>query len=481
MRRSYYVKEDNVGKRLMDKLSFETKSAWDRLSKEQLKRVFAFADGYKMFLTQAKTEREANNYILTEAEKRGFVPADKVSGQLRPGTKLYFNNRGRSSVLVVLGQKPVTAGFRLVGSHIDAPRLDLKARPLYEEEGLVLLKTQYYGGIKKYQWPVQPLALHGVVVLANGDRLDLRLGEDPGDPVFCVSDLLPHLAYEQMEKKAKNAVAGEALNIIVGNLPYPEDKDVKERVKLGVLKLLYDTYGISEEDLVSADLVAVPAGAARDVGFDRSLVGAYGQDDRVCAYTSLLGFFDVMSPEYSAFCLFTDREEVGSMGNTGARSRFFDNVVAELVYREGAANVDLEVRRALARAEALSADVNAALDPSYAEVSDKRNAARLGYGLSLTKYTGGRGKGGASEASAEFVGKVRRLLNDHSIPWQPGDLGKVDEGGGGTIAQFLADLGMDVLDAGVPILSMHAPFELASKVDIYSAYRAYKVFWEPER
>ena len=259
------------------------------------------------------------------------------------------------------------------------------------------------------------------MVLANGDRLDLRLGEDPGDPVFCVSDLLPHLAYEQMEKKAKNAVAGEALNIIVGNLPYPEDKDVKERVKLGVLKLLYDTYGISEEDLVSADLVAVPAGAARDVGFDRSLVGAYGQDDRVCAYTSLLGFFDVMSPEYSAFCLFTDREEVGSMGNTGARSRFFDNVVAELVYREGAANVDLEVRRALARAEALSADVNAALDPSYAEVSDKRNAARLGYGLSLTKYTGGRGKGGASEASAEFVGKVRRLLNDHSIPWQPGD------------------------------------------------------------
>ncbi len=475
------MKEDIVGKKLFKTLSYETQLAWDHVSQDQLRQVFSFAEEYKEFLSLAKTERESHDYILTKAEKHGFVSLEKSSDKLRPGTKLYFSNRGRSIALVVLGQKPVAEGFRLVGSHIDSPRLDLKARPLYEEDSLALFKTQYYGGIKKYQWPVQPLALHGVVVLANGQRISLCLGEEPGDPVFCVSDLLPHLAYEQMDKKAKNVVSGEALNIIVGNLPYSEDKDVKERVKLGILKLLYDTYGIKEEDLVSADLAAVPAGAARDVGFDRSLIGSYGQDDRVCAYTSLAGLLDVAAPEHTAICLFTDREEVGSMGNTGARSRFFENVVAELVCRQTTDNASLKVRQALARSEALSADVNAALDPSYAEVSDKRNAARLGYGISLTKYTGGRGKGGASEASAEFMGKVRRLLNAHDIPWQPGDLGKVDEGGGGTIAQFLADLGMDVLDAGVPILSMHSPFELASKVDIYAAYRTYKVFWEPEK
>lgn len=475
------MKEDSAGKKLLEDLSFKIQPAWDSLSSEQLRQVFSFAEGYKAFLTLAKTEREANSYILTEAEKHGFVSAKTISGKLSPGGKLYFSNRGRSSVLVVVGQEPLSRGFRLVGSHIDSPRLDLKARPLYEEDGLALLKTQYYGGIKKYQWPVQPLALHGVVVLTNGEHISLSLGDEPGDPVFCVSDLLPHLAYEQMEKKAKNAVSGESLNIVVGNLPYPEDKDLKERVKLGILKLLHDTYGIREEDLVSADLAAVPAGAARDVGFDRSLVGSYGQDDRVCAYASLMGILDVVEPKYTAFCLFTDREEVGSMGNTGARSRFFENVVAEQIHRESAVNVELGVRTALAQAEALSADVNAALDPSYSEVSDKRNSARLGYGLNLTKYTGGRGKGGASEASAEFMGKIRRLLNAHEIPWQPGDLGKVDEGGGGTIAQFLADLGIDVLDAGVPILSMHSPFELASKVDVYAAYRAYKVFWEPEK
>ncbi|NLG87468.1 MAG: aminopeptidase [Firmicutes bacterium] len=475
------MKEDSAQKKLLDALSFEVRSAWDRLGSEQLHQVFSFAEDYKAFLTQAKTEREANHYILTKAEKQGFVPAEKLSGKLRPGTKLYFGNRGRSSALVVIGQKPIVDGFRLVGSHIDSPRLDLKARPLYEEDGLVLFKTQYYGGIKKYQWPVQPLALHGIVVLTNGERINLCLGEEPGDPVFCVTDLLPHLAYEQMDKKAKDVVTGEALNIVVGNLPYLEDLDVKERVKLNILRLLHDTYGIKEEDLVSADIAAVPAGAARDVGFDRSLIGAYGQDDRVCAYASLQGFMDIAVPELTAICLFADREEVGSMGNTGARSRFLENVVAELVSREEIGSTDLGVRRALAKGEALSADVNAALDPSYAEVSDKRNSARLGYGINLTKYTGGRGKGGASEASAEFMAKIRQLLNAHSIPWQPGDLGKVDEGGGGTIAQFLADLGMDVLDAGVPILSMHSPFELASKVDVYAAYRAYKVFWDPEK
>lgn len=475
------MKKNSDGKKLFDTLSFEIQPAWDRLDRDQLNQVCSFAEGYKDFLTLAKTEREANSFIINKAEEYGFISAEKFSGKLRPGTKLYFNNRGRSSVLVVVGQKPINHGFRLVGSHIDSPRLDLKARPLYEEEGLALFKTQYYGGIKKYQWPVLPLALHGVVVLANGESINLCLGEGSKDPVFCVSDLLPHLAYEQMEKKAKNAVSGEALNIIIGNLPYPKDTDLKERVKLGILKLLYETYGINEEDLISADLVAVPAGAARDVGFDRSLIGSYGQDDRVCAYASLIGFLDLVAPKHTAFCLFTDREEVGSMGNTGARSRFFENVLAELIHRESSNNVDLGVRQALVRGEALSADVNAALDPSYAEVSDKRNAARLGYGICLTKYTGGRGKGGASEASAEFMGKVRKLLNAHNIPWQPGDLGKVDEGGGGTIAQFLADLGMDVLDAGVPILSMHSPFELASKVDIYAAYKAYKVFWESDK
>jgi aspartyl aminopeptidase len=470
------MKKGAEGKRLLDKLSFEPKLAWDRFDKEEQEKMYAFADGYRTFLTRVKTERETNKFILEQARKHGFSVASKVPHGLSPGAKLYFDNRGRSSALVVLGQKPISEGFRLVGSHIDAPRLDLKARPLYEDEGMVLFKTQYYGGIKKYQWPVQPLALHGVIVLANGEQIDLRLGEEPGEPVFYISDLLPHLASKQMAKKAKEVVTGEALNIIIGSRPYPDNGDLKERAKLGILKLLYDSYGISEEDLVSADLSAVPAGAAKDVGFDRSFVGGYGQDDRVCVYASLLGILTLAVPQYTAICYYADREEVGSVGNTGARSRFFENVVAELVHGENTKTPDLKVRRALAHAEALSADVNAALDPTYPQVSDKLNAARVGYGISLTKYTGARGKSGASEASAEFLGKVRRLLNDHNIPWQPGDLGKVDEGGGGTIAQFLADLGMDVLDAGVPILSMHSPFELASKADLYAAYKTYKAF-----
>ncbi|HHV57718.1 MAG TPA: aminopeptidase [Firmicutes bacterium] len=475
------MQEASAGKKLFEELAYKPKPAWDRLKGEERQRVFTLAEGYKAFLTAAKTEREANALILSEAEKQGFRPAEKVPGRLTPGTRLYYNNRGRSAVLVVVGREPISAGFRLVGSHIDSPRLDLKPRPLYEEEGLALLKTHYYGGIKKYQWPVHPLALHGLVVLSDGRRRDIRLGEEAGDPVFCVTDLLPHLAYEQMEKKAKEVVSGEALNIVVGNLPYPEEEDVKERIKLAVLKLLRDTYGIREEDFISAELEAVPAGAARDVGFDRSMVGAYGQDDRISAYTSLRGLLEVRQPAKTAICLFTDKEEVGSMGNTGARSRFFENVLADLAHREGAESVDLAVRQALARGEALSADVNAALDPSYQEVSDKRNSALLGYGINLSKYTGARGKSGSSEASAEFTAAVRDLLNRHNVAWQPGELGKVDEGGGGTIAQFLADLGMDVIDAGVAILSMHSPFEVASKVDVYMAYRAYKVFWEPEK
>lgn len=475
------MKETSIGKKLFEDLAYKPKPAWDRLSSEERQRVFALAEDYKAFLSEAKTERETNALILAEAEKHGFLPAERFEGRLVPGTRIYYNNRGRSAALVVVGREPLNTGFRLVGSHIDSPRLDLKPRPLYEEEGLALLKTHYYGGIKKYQWPVHPLALHGLVVLAGGERREIRLGEEPGDPVFCVTDLLPHLAYEQMEKKAKHAISGEALNIVVGNIPYPEEEEIKERVKLAILNLLKEVYGIREEDFVSAELEAVPAGPARDVGFDRSMVGGYGQDDRISAYTSLRALLEVRQPLKTAVCLFTDREEVGSMGNTGAQSRFFENVVADLVRREGINSVDFGVREALARGEALSADVNAALDPSYQEVSDKRNSALLGYGINLSKYTGARGKSGSSEASAEFTALVRDLLNRHNIAWQPGELGKVDEGGGGTIAQFLANLGMDVLDAGVALLSMHSPFEVASKVDIYMAYRAYKVFWEPEK
>ncbi|MGI6604402.1 MAG: aminopeptidase [Firmicutes bacterium] len=474
-------KEESAGKKLLDSLSFEPKSAWDRMDSDEKRQAFDLAEGYKAFLTAAKTEREANTWLLAEAEKFGFRPADQVSGRLSPGTRICFDNRGRSAALVVVGQQPPSQGFRLVGSHIDSPRLDLKPRPLYEDSGLALLKTHYYGGIKKYQWPVLPLALHGVVVLASGEKRQICIGEAAEDPVFCVTDLLPHLAYDQMEKKAKEAVSGEALNVVVGNLPYPEEEGVKERVKLAILKLLKDTYGFSEEDFISAEIEVVPAGTARDVGFDRSMIGSYGQDDRVSAYTSLAALLKVNQPQKTAICLFTDKEEVGSMGNTGARSRFLENVVAELVYREGYNPVDLGIRKALSRAEAISADVNAALDPSYQEASDKRNSALLGYGLNVTKYTGGRGKSGSSEASAEFTAAIRDLLNRHNIPWQPGELGKVDEGGGGTIAQFLADLGMEVIDAGVPVLSMHAPFEVTSKADVYAAYRAYKVFWEPEK
>ena len=375
----------------------------------------------------------------------------------------------------MIGKKPVSEGISILGSHIDAPRLDLKQNPLYEDTELAFFKTHYYGGIKKYQWLTIPLAIHGVVVKGDGTSVEIVIGEDEDDPVFNITDLLPHLAREQMQKKMSEAVTGEGLNVLLGSMPYKDDK-VKEKVKLSILSILNKRYGIMEEDFQSAELEIVPAQKARDVGFDKSMVGGYGQDDRVCAYPALRALLDTEAPERTVVCLLTDKEEIGSMGNTGAKSSLLVDFVANIIALTEDAYSDLKLRSCFSRSKMLSADVNAAVDPNYESVYEKRNATYLGHGIVLQKYTGARGKYDSSDASAEFFGEIRKLFNDNGIMWQTGELGKVDEGGGGTIAQFAANLGIDVLDCGIAVLSMHSPFEITSKIDIYMTYNAYKVF-----
>ncbi len=365
-------------------------------------------------------------------------------------------------------------GLNIVAAHIDAPRIDLKQNPLYEDLELAFFKTHYYGGIKKYQWTTVPLALHGVVVKGDGSKTEIIIGEDDSDPVFCITDLLPHLAQEQMNKVMKDAISGEALNILIGSKPNSDEKD---KVKGELLRLICEKYDIIEEDFISAELEIVPSAKARDVGFDRSLIGAYGQDDRVCGYTALAGILEVESPSKTAICILADKEEVGSMGNTGMRSRFFEDTVAKIISMQHSSYNDLLVREAFASSLCLSADVGAAVDPNYKEVSELANAPRINYGVMMTKYTGSRGKSGSNDASAEFVGIVRKMLNDNNIVWQIGELGKVDVGGGGTVAQYIANLNIETIDCGVPLLSMHSPFEIAGKIDIYMAYRAYKAFY----
>ncbi len=459
-------------------LGIEKKSGWLLMKKRERKRALRFADEYRSFLERCKTERETVEFIVSEAERNGFRPLDEVRS-LSAGDRVYMVDRNKAVMLAVIGRKPVSGGMRFVVSHIDTPRLDLKLNPLTEDSdaSLALLKTHYYGGIKKYQWASIPLALHGVVYTRDGKRVEVRVGESPDDPVFMVPDLLPHLARKvQGDRKLFEGIKGEELQLVVGNIPV-EDEDVKARVKEQVLRYLNDKYGITEEDFHSADLEAVPAYPPRDVGFDASMIGAYGHDDRVCAYTSMRSLMDVDVPEYTAVAVFFDREEIGSDGNTGAKSSMLEYAVLNLLEKTGEDGTYANVLRALRRSRALSADVSAAVNPLFKGVHDLQNAPVLGYGISILKYTGAGGKYSSNEAHAEFLSEIRRLFSEHGIAYQMVMLGKVDEGGGGTIAKFMAEYGMDVVDAGVPVLSMHSPFEVVSKADVWYAYRAFREFF----
>lgn len=421
---------------------------------------------YMSFLDTAKTEREAVTEAIRQAEKRGFQPFDRHQ-ELHAGDKVYYNNRGKALILAVIGSRPITDGVSLAVAHIDSPRLDIKPNPLYEDEELAYFDTHYYGGIKKYQWVTIPLALHGIIVKKDGSSVTVRVGEDPADPVFCVTDLLPHLAGEQMKRTAAETIKGEDLNVLIGSRPFRSDEG-SELVKLNIMRCLFEKYGITETDFLSAELEVVPAFTARDVGFDRSMIGAYGHDDRVCAYPALTAILDTERPTYTAVTILADKEEIGSEGNTGMQGDYLRYFIADI-----AAAFGEEARHVLSRSICLSADVNAALDPVYPEVSEKKNCARLNHGVSLTKYTGSRGKAGSNDASAELMGFVRRLMDDNGVAWQVGELGKVDAGGGGTVAQYVANLDIETVDLGVPVLSMHAPFEVVAKLDVYMAHKAF--------
>ncbi len=475
-------KDDDDGKsKLEERLLYKEEMIWDGLSKKDEKVVMAFSEAYKTFLTEGKGLREVAKLIIQAAADAGFKYLSKVKTS-KPGTKVYVVNRGKGVAMAVLGKRPVEDGILVVVSHIDAPRLDLKQKPLYEDGAtkLAMFKTHYYGGVKKYQWASIPLSLHGSVVLANGKTVDIAIGEEADDPVFVVPDLLPHLwRQSQAKRKAPDVMKGEDMNILVASRPVDDEK-AKEKVKLAVLDHLNRKYGMVEEDFVSAEIEAVPAGPARDVGIDHSMIGSYGQDDRVCAYTSLLAILGVKGPERTTVALFVDKEEIGSDSNTGIKSRFFQNFVGDLMALSDPGYADSGLRRALARSKCLSSDVNAGINPNFKEVHEPQNAALIGRGICITKFTGAGGKFTANDASAEYVGEIRRMLNKAKVPWQYGALGKVDEGGGGTVAKFLAELDMDVIDAGTALISMHSPFEISSKVDVWSTFRAFEEFYKLE-
>ena len=457
---------------LEKKLKWGGKLSWDRFDDRERDEAFRFAEGYKSFLDQAKTEREAVQEIVRLAREAGFQELSKKSR----GKKFLFENKGRSAALAVLSAAPLTEGVKIVVSHVDSPRIDLKQNPLYEEADMALLRTHYYGGIKKYQWVTIPLALHGLIIKADGAPFEVIIGEDPHDPVFVINDLLPHLSGRtQDQKKISEAIEGEKLTVLAGSLPFP-DAEAKERVKLRLLELLHEKYGLVEEDFSSAELELVPAMKARDVGFDRSLIGAYGQDDRASAYTSLQAVLALADPPRPVLVWFVDKEEIGSDGSTGAKSLFLESILRSLVEQAGMPASEGLVKEILARSRAISADVESALDPNYPEVHEKQNAGKLGYGVCLEKFTGHRGKSGASEARAEYVGEIRRIFNAANVAWQMTEIGKVDEGGGGTVAKYLAVYGMDIIDCGAPVLSMHSPYEITSKADIYQTFKAYRAF-----
>lgn len=456
----------------------ERENAWKSCNKQTVKEIFGFCEGYKKFISECKTERECTRRSIQMAEEHGYRNLKEIIAAketIKSGDKVYADNMGKAIVLFNIGKKPIEDGFKILGAHIDSPRLDVKQNPLYEDSDLVLMDTHYYGGIKKYQWTTIPLALHGVVALTDGSVIDVEIGEKEKDPVVCVSDLLIHLAAEQMEKNGSKVVEGEALDLVVGNMPFNPKKDEKNPAKAYILDILKKKYRIAEEDFMSAELEAVPAGKARDLGLDASMVLGYGQDDRVCAYTSLMAMLEVEEPEYTSVCLLVDKEEIGSVGATGMQSLFFENMVAEILDRMGCYS-ELILRRTLANSEMLSSDVNAGFDPNYAYAFEKKNASYLGRGVVFSKFTGSRGKSGSNDANAEYIARVRKALERENVAYQMAELGKVDIGGGGTIAYILAKYGMDVIDCGVAVLSMHAPYEATSKIDIYEAKRGYVAF-----
>ncbi len=452
-------------KELKEKLFYNRKNGLLKISEEQFKTACDYCEGYKNYLNLAKTEREAAETAISMAEKAGFTAFERGKAY-KAGDRVYFNNRGKTVAFVVFGEDKAEKGINITAAHIDSPRLDLKPNPLYEELELALFKTHYYGGIRKYQWPTVPLALHGVFAKKNGEVVKVNIGEDDNDPKFVVNDLLPHLAAEQSKRTLADGIRGEELNVLIGSYPFKDD-ECSELVKLNILKILNEKYDITEEDFLSAELELVPAAKSADIGFDRSLIGAYGQDDRVCAYPALTAILEVNTPKNTAIAILADKEEIGSDGNTGLNSAFLSHVVHDICIADGS-----DETVALRNSKCLSADVNAAMDPTFQDVMEKRNASFINYGVVVTKYTGARGKSGTSDASAEYVSKVRAMLDSANIIWQTGELGKVDAGGGGTVAMYIANLGVDVVDLGVPVLSMHAPFETTSKLDVYMCYRA---------
>lgn len=471
--------EKSKGQILQEELGYDPKNAWLKVDENEKKNIFEFGERYKKFLNSCKTERESVEWAEKTALEKGFISLDSAIGEnrkLKLGDRVYKINKGKNIVLAVIGASPMEKGLNIVGSHVDAPRVDVKPNPLYEDSELALFKTHYYGGIKKYQWTTIPLALHGVIFKSNGEKVKVSIGEDENDPQFCIPELLVHLSQEQMQKKMSEGVTGEGLNLLVGSIPYNDEK-LKDKIKTNILEVLKEKYEIKEEDFQRAELEIVPAFKARDIGFDRSLIGSYGQDDRVCAYSSLEAIFNIENPSRTALCFLTDKEEIGSVGATGAQSKFFENTIAELCTLTTDNYSDIIVRRALANSKFLSADVTGSVDPTYADVNDKRNATYMGKGVAIMKYTGSRGKYDSSDASAEFMSEITNLLNKNNVIWQSGELGKVDLGGGGTIAMYFANYGMDVVDIGTGLLSMHSPYETTSKVDIYMTFKAYGVFY----
>ncbi len=463
---------ENSAKELQKLLFNKKENGVDFMSEEELNACDDFCEGYKSFLFENKTEREVAAWAEETAKQAGFVKFDEFGAPLKPGDKVYVANRCKAIILCVKGKRPINEGVRIAAAHIDSPRVDLKQCPVYEENSMAFFKTHYYGGIKKYQWVAIPLSLHGRICKNDGTYIDIKLGEKPGEPKFCMTDILPHLALEQYTRKPNELVKGEELNVLIGSRPFKDD-EASERVKLNILKLLYDKYSIVERDFLSAELELVPAFTVDDIGFDRSMIGGYGHDDRVCAYPAFEAILDIdEAPEYTVLTVLTDKEEIGSDGNTGLNSSYMKYFIEDLARLEG-----FEGRDVLRHSKCLSADVNAAYDPTWSFAYEKNNASFINNGVCVTKFTGSHGKSSTSDASAEFVSWVKTLLESNGVLWQSGELGKVDGGGGGTVAMYVANLDVDTIDVGVPVLSMHAPYEIVSKIDVYMAYKAFFTFF----
>lgn len=463
------------GKALKEKLFNQKKSGWEKLSDDELTEIFKFADEYMYYLNSSKTEKEIVENSKEILLKNGFVDVEQKE-TLVPGDKVFYVNHGRSLYAAVIGEEPITTGMKIVAAHGDSPRIDLKQNPFYEDGGMAMLKTHYYGGIKKYQWTNIPLSMHGTIVKTNGEKVDITIGEKDEDPVFTISDLLPHLAAEQMERKLKDGVQGEELNILMGNIPFDDDS-VPDRVKLNILNILNEKYGISEVDFISSEIEFVPAFKAKSLGLDYSMIGAYGQDDKVCCYTALRALLNVEKPRKTAMCIITDKEEVGFNGVTGMCTMLFETFIHELLDKMGV-NSPSALQKVFSKTKAISADVDAGYDANYPGAFERNNTSYIGKGITIVKYTGARGKSGASEAPAEFVAEIRKVYESAGIKYQACELGKVDKGGGGTIALTLANRGMEVVDSGVPVVGMHSPYEITSKYDVYAAYKGYEAFYK---